>query len=76
MTQYHCTLDLSRLHCPTPLQRTKATLAQMERGQVLNVIGTDPVSPKEFQIYAHQSGHEVISLVETDNKFHCLIRKG
>ncbi|MDD3448532.1 MAG: sulfurtransferase TusA family protein [Gammaproteobacteria bacterium] len=75
MIQFDQTLDLSGLNCPMPLLRTKAILARMDSGQVLNVIGTDPDSPREFLVYARQAGHEILELVETDGKFHCLIRK-
>jgi len=76
MTRTDRTIDLSGLTCPMPLLRTKAALAQMESGQVLNVIGTDPGSPRELKNFARQSGHTIIDLIETDNRYHCLIRKG
>ena len=42
--EFHRELDVKGLNCPLPILRTKKTLAEMESGQVLRVLATDPGS--------------------------------
>ncbi|GAB2883966.1 sulfurtransferase TusA family protein [Uliginosibacterium flavum] len=54
-------LDVRGLKCPLPILRTKKALAGMASGQVLKVLATDPSAVKDFDAFARQTGHEMIS---------------
>lgn len=54
-------LDVRGLKCPLPILRTKKALAAMQSGQVLKVLATDPSAVKDFDAFARQTGHEMIS---------------
>ena len=58
--EFHRELDVKGLNCPLPILRTKKTLAEMESGQVLRVLATDPGSLKDFPAFAKQTGNELL----------------
>ena len=63
------TLDLRGLWCPLPPLKTVAKLRTMEPGQVLEVLGTNPVGNKVAPWVAQRLGDQLLGLVE-DQGFH------
>ncbi|HWU34477.1 MAG TPA: sulfurtransferase TusA family protein [Methylovorus sp.] len=59
-------LDARGLKCPLPILRCKKGLAELEPGQILKVLATDPGSVKDFQAFCKQTGHEMLALQEPD----------
>ncbi|GLR26187.1 sulfurtransferase TusA family protein [Limnobacter litoralis] len=57
------------LNCPLPILRTKKALADMQSGQVLKVLATDPGSARDFQLFAKQTGNELLQLTEEQGTF-------
>ena len=53
-------VDASGLKCPLPILRAKKALSQLESGQVLLVITTDPHAVRDFQAFAKQTGNELV----------------
>lgn len=68
-------LDVKGLNCPLPILRTKKALSEMSTGQVLRVLATDAGSVKDFQAFARQTGHELLSWSETSQVFEYLLRR-
>lgn len=68
-------LDARGLTCPLPILRTKKSLTDMASGQVLRILATDPGSVRDFQAFAKQTGHELVSQTEADSVFTFLMRK-
>ncbi|MDQ8021763.1 MAG: sulfurtransferase TusA family protein [Moraxellaceae bacterium] len=58
---YDDELDVRGLKCPLPILRTKKALAAMDTGKVLRVVATDPSTVKDFDAFARQTGHELLS---------------
>ena len=56
----HRELDVRNLNCPLPILKTKKVLAEMESGQVLRVVATDPGSTRDFQAFSRQTGNELL----------------
>jgi tRNA 2-thiouridine synthesizing protein A len=75
MADFDRELDASGLNCPLPILRAKKTLADMESGQVLHIIATDPGSVKDFEAFAKQTGNELLSSGEEGGKFTFLMKK-
>lgn len=71
----HQTLDASGLSCPLPILRTAKQLAQMNSGETLLVITTDPGAKKDFPAYARQTGHVLVESSENAGKFNFVLRK-
>lgn len=62
-------LDASGLTCPLPILRTKKALASLQSGQVLKIISTDPVSARDFELFAKQTGNELLQQTEQEGVF-------
>jgi tRNA 2-thiouridine synthesizing protein A len=73
--QYDRELDVKGLNCPLPILRTKKTLAEMQSGQTLRVLATDPGSVKDFQAFARQTGNELVSSGQTDNVYEYVLKR-
>ncbi len=56
----HKEIDTRGLNCPLPILKTKKALAEMESGQLLKVVATDPGSMRDFQAFARQTGNELV----------------
>jgi tRNA 2-thiouridine synthesizing protein A len=62
-------LDARGLNCPLPILRAKKALNDMQSGQVLKILATDPGSVKDFQAFAKQTGNELLSQDEANKEF-------
>ncbi len=47
-----------------------------ERGQVIEVIATDPSTLRDIPKFCQFLGHELVNQVERENKFLFYVRKG
>jgi tRNA 2-thiouridine synthesizing protein A len=74
-TPYDKELDARGLNCPLPILRTKKALADLQSGQVLKVIATDPGAVKDFQAFSRQTGHELLSHAEERKEFTFFMKK-
>jgi tRNA 2-thiouridine synthesizing protein A len=68
MIEFNLELDASGLNCPLPLLRLKKTLMDMDSGDVVKVIATDPAAHLDFGVYSDQTGHQIIQLIKESNK--------
>ena len=62
-------LDARGLNCPLPILRAKKALNEMQTGQVLKIVATDPGSVKDFQAFAKQTGNELLSQADAGKEF-------
>jgi len=65
--QFDKELDARGLNCPLPILRAKKSLTDMQSGQVLKIVATDPGSVKDFEAFAKQTGNQLLSSSQ-DNK--------
>ncbi len=68
-------LDARGLVCPLPILRTKQSLAEMTSGQVLKIVATDPGASIDFQVFAEQTGNDLLSMSETEEEFVFILKK-
>jgi tRNA 2-thiouridine synthesizing protein A len=68
-------LDARGLNCPLPILRTKRALNEMQSGQVLKILATDPMSVRDFQAFSRQTGHELLASAERAGEFSFFLRK-
>jgi len=66
-TQWPCDLevDARHLNCPLPILRTKKALSQLQSGQVLKVMATDPGSKRDFEAFARQTGNALQNSIQS-----------
>ncbi len=60
MSDFTKELDASGLNCPMPILRAKKALKDLQSGEVLRVVATDPGSVKDFEAFAKQTGNELL----------------
>ena len=68
-------LDTSGLSCPLPILRLKQALSDMEIGQKVRVIATDPGSQSDFAAFAAQTGHRLRESMADGGKFFYVMEK-
>jgi tRNA 2-thiouridine synthesizing protein A len=60
MIEFHLEIDASGLHCPLPLLRLKKALTELQSGQVVRMIATDPAAHLDIGVYAEQTGNRIL----------------
>jgi len=68
-------LDARGLSCPLPILKTKKSLNELASGQVLKIVATDPGSVKDFDAFANQTGHALLSSTVEDKNFVFFMKK-
>lgn len=67
--------DARGLNCPLPILRAKKALGEMQSGQVLRIVSTDPGSVKDFPAFCKQTGNELVSQSEANKEFVFFLKK-
>lgn len=73
--EFHKDLDARGLNCPLPILKAKKALAELESGQVLRIVATDPGSVRDFQAFAKQTGNALLSHIQQGTEFTFLMRR-
>ncbi len=60
-------VDASGLNCPLPLLRLKKALMEIQSGNVVKIIATDPAAHLDIGVYVDQTGHQIIELTRREN---------
>ena len=68
-------LDTSGLKCPLPVLKAKKAIKNINSGEQIKVIATDPGAMKDFQHFCKATGDTLESAVEEDNVLTFIIRK-
>ena len=63
------------MNCPLPILKTKKALAEMQSGEVLRVIATDPGAVMDFKAFAKQTGNELLSSNQEGDNFVFMLRR-
>ena len=69
------TLDTKGLNCPLPILKAKKSISQMETGQTLEVLSTDPGAVMDFEALCRQTGHELLESRKEDGVYIFLLKK-
>jgi TusA-related sulfurtransferase len=75
MQQVNKEIDTRGLKCPLPILKAKKALSDMESGQILKVVATDPGSVRDFQAFARQTGNDLIEQARSDADFIHYLRR-
>ena len=75
MSDYDRELDASGLNCPLPILRAKKALSDMQPGQTILIISTDPGSVKDFEAFSKQTGNQLMSSGEDGGKFKFVMKR-
>ena len=73
--EFHKDLDARGLNGPLPILKAKKAWAELESGQVLRIVATDPGSVRDFQAFAKQTGNALLSHIQQGTEFTFLMRR-
>lgn len=68
-------LDATGLFCPEPVMLLHNAMRDLDEGQVLKVLATDPSTKRDIPRFCLFLGHELIESTELDDDYCFLIRK-
>ena len=71
----HKEIDTRGLNCPLPILKAKKALAELQTGDVLKVLATDPGSIRDFQAFARQTGNELVEQSTVGDDFIHYLRR-
>jgi len=69
------TLDCTGMLCPIPVIKTSKAIKEMQVGQVLKMIATDPCAPADMEAWARQTGNELVDSHREDSKYVFFLRR-
>jgi len=69
------TLNGRGLFCPMPVFEASKLIKELEVGQVLEVLATDPASVPDFKAWTSRTGHELVEYKEEAGVYKFYIRK-
>ena len=68
-------LDASGLFCPEPVMLLHNMIRDMEAGQVVQVLATDPSTERDIPKFCTFLGHELLRQEASDGKYRYWLRK-
>lgn len=68
-------LDASGLFCPEPVMLLHNKIRDIDAGQLLKLVATDPSTSRDVPKFCHFLGHELLESTQEDCSFVYLIRK-
>jgi tRNA 2-thiouridine synthesizing protein A len=63
------TLDCSGMLCPVPVIKTSKAIKELQVGQVLQMVATDPGAPADMEAWSRQTGNELLDSHKEGDKF-------
>jgi len=64
----HFELDARRMFCPMPVIRTQDKIKELNIGDTLEVVSTDPGALNDIPAWCRINGHKVLQTRETDDE--------
>jgi TusA-related sulfurtransferase len=68
-------IDTRGLNCPLPILKAKKALSDMQTGEILKVVATDPSSTRDFQAFARQTGNELLEQSQNEAEYTHYLRR-
>lgn len=69
------TLDTKGHQCPIPVLKARRAIKEVEIGEILTVLATDPASVIDFKHFCNTTGNELVDWTEEDDVFTYVIRR-
>jgi len=68
-------MDLKGLACPMPVVKVSKGIKEIEVGQIIEAITTDPGSLTDFPAWARTSGNEIVNTEQGDGVIRFFIKR-
>ncbi len=72
---FHKTLDACGLCCPGPLMQVKASMTDMEEGQILKVAASDPGFYEDIKAWCKRTNNELLEVTKVGGNITAFIKK-
>lgn len=69
------TLDARGLFCPEPVMLLHKKIREVEVGQLILVLATDPATERDIEKFCRFLGHELVSAEAVEKEYHYRIIK-
>jgi tRNA 2-thiouridine synthesizing protein A len=69
------TLDLKGLSCPLPIVKTAQAIKELQSGDLIEALATDPGSVPDFTAWCKSTGNELVEQSEDGGVYRFLIKK-
>jgi len=74
MSDLKIDLDCRGMFCPMPIVHLKKATKNMQPGQVLRLVATDPGSKRDVPAWAEKTGNMILDSSEEDKELTFIIR--
>ena len=68
-------LDCRNLSCPLPVVKTAQVIRELESGQHLLVLATDPGFAQDIKAWSSRTGNDLVTLTEDGGAYQVLLRR-
>lgn len=76
LPDFQAELDTSGLYCPEPIMLMHNKVRDMQTGEVLKVVATDPATTRDVPKFCSFLGHELLAQQASDERYLYFIRLG
>ena len=73
--EFQLELDAKGLMCPEPVMMLHGKVKEMDAGQVLKILATDPSTTRDIAKFCSFLGYELLESAEVDGVFEYYIKK-
>ncbi len=70
------TLDARRLLCPLPVIRTQNKIKELQPGDQLTIIGTDPGIMQDIPAWCRINGHKLLESLTENSEYIIILEVG
>jgi TusA-related sulfurtransferase len=68
-------LDFKGLLCPMPVVKLAQAIKQIQIGEILEAVATDPGVMADIPAWTRSTGHELVSLEKQDKTFIFVVKR-
>ncbi len=69
------TLDVRGMYCPGPVMETAKAIKQVQVGEVLEVLATDPAAKRDIEAWARRTGQQILEITQEGGVTRILIKR-
>jgi len=69
------TLDAKGLYCPGPVLETAKAMKQINIGEVLEVLATDPAAKPDIEAWARRTGNQILDIKQEGGITRILVKR-
>lgn len=68
-------LDCTGMACPLPIIKTAKEMKTLEKGQVLELVATDPGVEPDMNAWTRRTKNELLKIEQDGDVYHVFVRK-